>query len=58
MENESVAGLNLNAPVKYNGVDVDKVHRIDLDLANPCSASSCLLTSNRARWERGHDSRF
>ncbi len=35
VENESVAGLNLNAPVKYNGVDVGKVHRIDLDHANP-----------------------
>jgi phospholipid/cholesterol/gamma-HCH transport system substrate-binding protein len=33
--NESVAGLNLNAPVKYNGVDVGKVSRIDLDRANP-----------------------
>lgn len=32
---ESVAGLNLNAPVKYNGVDVGKVHRIELDHANP-----------------------
>jgi len=35
IENESVAGLNLNAPVKYNGVDVGKVRRIDLDHANP-----------------------
>jgi phospholipid/cholesterol/gamma-HCH transport system substrate-binding protein len=35
IENESVAGLNLNAPVKYNGVDVGKVRRIDLDRANP-----------------------
>ena len=35
VENESVAGLNLNAPVKYNGVDVGKVQRIDLDHANP-----------------------
>ncbi len=33
--NESVAGLNLNAPVKYNGVDVGKVQRIDLDRATP-----------------------
>jgi len=32
---ESVAGLNLNAPVKYNGVDVGKVHRIELDSVNP-----------------------
>ena len=32
---ESVAGLNLNAPVKYNGVDVGKVRSIQLDPANP-----------------------
>ena len=32
---ESVAGLNLNAPVKYNGVDVGKVEGIHLDPANP-----------------------
>ena len=32
---ESVAGLNLNAPVKYNGVDVGKVQGIHLDPANP-----------------------
>lgn len=32
---ESVAGLNLNAPVKYNGVDVGKVKQIRLDPANP-----------------------
>ena len=35
IENESVAGLNLNAPVKYNGVDVGKVRDIQLDPANP-----------------------
>jgi phospholipid/cholesterol/gamma-HCH transport system substrate-binding protein len=35
IEDESVAGLNLNAPVKYNGVDVGKVHAIELDPANP-----------------------
>lgn len=35
IEDESVAGLNLNAPVKYNGVDVGKVRRIDLDPGNP-----------------------
>jgi phospholipid/cholesterol/gamma-HCH transport system substrate-binding protein len=33
--NESVAGLNLNAPVKYNGVDVGKVRRIWLEPGNP-----------------------
>jgi phospholipid/cholesterol/gamma-HCH transport system substrate-binding protein len=32
---ESVAGLNVNAPVKYNGVDVGKVQKIELDGENP-----------------------
>ena len=32
---ESVAGLNLNAPVKYNGVSVGQVRTITLDAANP-----------------------
>lgn len=32
---ESVAGLNQNAPVKYNGVDVGKVRSIQLDPVNP-----------------------
>ena len=35
IENESVAGLNVNAPVKYNGVDVGKVRKIRLDPGNP-----------------------
>ncbi len=35
VENESVAGLNLNAPVKYNGVEVGKVEKIRLDPENP-----------------------
>lgn len=35
MVDESVAGLNPNAAVKFNGVDVGKVARIDLDPANP-----------------------
>ena len=35
VEDESVAGLNLNAPVKYNGVDVGKVKVIQLDPTNP-----------------------
>jgi len=35
VEEESVAGLNLNAPVKYSGVDVGKVSEIQLDPANP-----------------------
>jgi len=35
--NESVAGLNQDAPVKFNGVDVGKVHTIALDPANPNS---------------------
>lgn len=32
---ESVAGLNLDAPVKYNGVDVGKVQAIALDREHP-----------------------
>jgi phospholipid/cholesterol/gamma-HCH transport system substrate-binding protein len=35
VEDESVAGLNLDAPVKYNGVDVGRVQAIHLDLTNP-----------------------
>jgi len=35
IEDESVAGLNLNAPVKYNGVDVGRVREIRLDPGNP-----------------------
>lgn len=35
IEDESVAGLNLNAPVKYNGVEVGKVKQIHLDPDNP-----------------------
>ncbi|MDP2154887.1 MAG: MlaD family protein [Sulfuricella sp.] len=33
--NESVSGLNLNAPVKYRGVQVGNVRSITLDPANP-----------------------
>ncbi|PKO90697.1 MAG: MCE family protein [Betaproteobacteria bacterium HGW-Betaproteobacteria-10] len=35
IEDESVAGLNLNAPLKYNGVNVGKVEQIHLDPENP-----------------------
>ena len=35
IEEESVSGLNLNAPVKYNGVDVGKVRQIRLDAGDP-----------------------
>ena len=35
IENESVAGLTLNAPVKYSGVDVGKVRKIWLEPGNP-----------------------
>ncbi len=33
--NESVAGLNIDAPVKYLGVDIGKVRTIKLDPVNP-----------------------
>ena len=35
IEEESVSGLNLNAPVKYYGVEVGKVRDIELDRSNP-----------------------
>lgn len=35
LADESVAGLNLNAPVKLNGVDVGEVRGIQLDPTNP-----------------------
>ena len=35
VEEESVAGLSVNAPVKYNGVDVGTVREIELDPVNP-----------------------
>ncbi len=35
VEDESVSGLNPNAPVKYNGVEVGKVKSITLDQLNP-----------------------
>lgn len=35
IENESVSGLNLNAAVKYNGVDVGNVREISLDHSDP-----------------------
>jgi phospholipid/cholesterol/gamma-HCH transport system substrate-binding protein len=35
VEDESVAGLSPNAPVKYNGVDVGKVQQIRLAASNP-----------------------
>lgn len=34
IENESVAGLSINALVKYNGVDVGRVNAISLDTEN------------------------
>ncbi len=39
---ESVAGLSVNAPVKYNGVEVGKVKSIQLDQANPQRVSLLL----------------
>ena len=35
VEEESVAGLNLNAPVKFNGVEIGKVRSITLDPHDP-----------------------
>lgn len=35
VEEESVAGLNPNAPVKYNGVEIGKVQSITLDPSHP-----------------------
>jgi len=35
VEDESVSGLNVNAPVKFNGVEVGKVQEIKLDQGNP-----------------------
>lgn len=35
IEEESVAGLSVNAPVKYNGVDVGRIRIIALDPRNP-----------------------
>lgn len=35
VETESVAGLNINAPVKFNGVDVGQVRQIMLDPTDP-----------------------
>jgi phospholipid/cholesterol/gamma-HCH transport system substrate-binding protein len=35
VEDESVSGLNLNAAVKYNGVDVGNVQQISLDHSDP-----------------------
>jgi phospholipid/cholesterol/gamma-HCH transport system substrate-binding protein len=35
VEEESVTGLNVNAPVRYNGVEVGKVRRIALDPQDP-----------------------
>jgi phospholipid/cholesterol/gamma-HCH transport system substrate-binding protein len=35
IEDESVSGLNLNAPVKYSGVEVGNVREIRLDPGNP-----------------------
>jgi phospholipid/cholesterol/gamma-HCH transport system substrate-binding protein len=35
VEEESVAGLNMNAPVKYNGVEIGKVQSITLDPLDP-----------------------
>jgi len=51
IEDESVAGLNLNAPVKYNGVDVGKVRNIRLTQAT-LNGSTCSSPSSAARQSR------
>ena len=47
---ESVAGLNLNAPVKYRGVDVGKVREIALDHANPEQVRMVFANSRKQLW--------
>ena len=54
IEDESVAGLNLNAPVKYNGVDVGKVREIRLDQANPEQVQPALRHRARHADQGGH----
>jgi phospholipid/cholesterol/gamma-HCH transport system substrate-binding protein len=50
---ESVAGLNLNAPVKYSGVDVGKVREIRLDPRNP-ERVNLLFAIERGADQGGH----
>ena len=47
---ESVAGLNTDAPVKYLGVDVGKVERIQIDpgTRSRCGCTSCWSRARRS----------
>jgi phospholipid/cholesterol/gamma-HCH transport system substrate-binding protein len=49
IEDESVAGLNVNAPVKYSGVDVGKVRNIHLDPGNPQRVILLFAIERRSR---------
>jgi phospholipid/cholesterol/gamma-HCH transport system substrate-binding protein len=48
VEEESVAGLNLNAPVKYNGVEIGKVRSIALDPQDPQRVNLLLAIAHGA----------
>jgi phospholipid/cholesterol/gamma-HCH transport system substrate-binding protein len=48
VEEESVAGLNLSAPVKYNGVEIGKVQSITLDPHDPQRVNLLLAIAHGA----------
>jgi phospholipid/cholesterol/gamma-HCH transport system substrate-binding protein len=48
VEEESVAGLNLNAPVKFNGVEIGKVRSIALDPQDPQRVNLLLAIAHGA----------
>ncbi|MCX8520193.1 MAG: MlaD family protein [Rhodoferax sp.] len=48
VEEESVAGLNLNAPVKFNGVEIGKVRSITLDPDDPQRVNLLLAIARNA----------
>ena len=51
---ESVSGLNIDAPVKYLGVDVGRVRDIRLDAANPEHVKLQLLIQKGTPIRGGH----